>query len=170
MKLERKALVHFLDSTFNNVLSSADWFKVGIDMEELNVSLNPDVESKKNIWGESRVTDNGYEPSIDADPYYANPDEKIYPKIRDIAMERVVGDKCKTLILEVIVEDTEATNCLAFVEEVIVKPQSYGGGVSGINIPYKIDFNGDRKKGYVSKVSLDEKKPEFKAGAMPSQP
>lgn len=168
MKLARKALVHFLDSSFANTLASATWFKVGIDMEELSVSLNPDTESIKNIWGESRVTDNGYEPSIDADPYYANPDETIYPKIRDIAMDRLTGDECKTLILEVIVEDTEATNHLAYVEEVIVKPQSYGGGTAGVNIPYNLSFNGGRKKGYVTATSLTSGNPTFTEGAIPS--
>jgi hypothetical protein len=168
MKLERKALVHFLDSSFKNIAASATWFKVGIDMEELSVSLNPDTESTKNIWGESRVTDNGYEPSIDADPYYANPDEPLYPKLREIAMDRLVGDKCKTLILEVIVDDTDATNHLAYIEEVIVKPQSYGGGTSGVNIPYNVAFNGGRKKGYVTKVSLDAKEPKFTEGDIPS--
>lgn len=170
MKLERKALIHFLDSSFKTVPASADWFKVGIDMEELSVSLNPDVESKKNIWGESRVEDNGYEPSIDADPYYANPDEPLYPKLRDIAMKRIIGDGCKTLILEVIVEDTKATNCLAYVEEVIVKPQSYGGGTSGINIPYNVSFNGGRKEGYVTMASVNDGDPVFTEGAMPTTP
>lgn len=168
MKLSRKALVHFLDSSFGSVPASATWFKVGIDMEELSVSLNPDTESTKNIWGESRVTDNGYEPSIDADPYYANPDEPLYPKLRDIAMDRLTGDECKTLILEVIVDDTDAANHLAYVEEVIVKPQSYGGGTSGVNIPYNVAFNGSRKKGYVTKTSLDSGSPTFTEGTIPS--
>lgn len=170
MKLARKALVHFLDSSFKNSPSTAEWFKVGIDMEELSVSLNPDTESSKNIWGESRVTDNGYEPSIDADPYYANPDEPLYPKLRDIAMDRLTGDDCKTLILEVIVDDTEAANHLAYVEEVIVKPQSYGGGTAGVNIPYNVAFNGGRKKGYVTKTSLDAGNPTFTEGTMPTEP
>lgn len=170
MKLARKALVHFLDSSFANAVASAAWFKVGIDMEELSVSLNPDTESSKNIWGESRVTDNGYEPSIDADPYYANPDEPLYPKLRDIAMDRLTGDECKTLILEVIVEDTEDENHLAYVEEVIVKPQSYGGGTSGVNIPYNVSFNGGRKKGYVTKTSLDAGTPTFTEGTLPTGP
>ncbi|WP_143322565.1 hypothetical protein [Clostridium sp. HBUAS56010] len=168
MKLARKALVHFLDSSFKNAPATAEWFKVGIDMEELAVSLNPDTESSKNIWGESRVTDNGYEPSIDADPYYANPDEPLYPKLRDIAMDRLTGDDCKTLILEVIVDDDEDANHLAYVEEVIVKPQSYGGGTAGVNIPYNVAFNGGRKKGYVTKTSIDAKKPEFTEGEIPA--
>ena len=42
-------------------------------MDEFTIELNPDVEVVKNIWDETSVQDNGYEPSADADPYYANP-------------------------------------------------------------------------------------------------
>ncbi|MFR5148171.1 MAG: hypothetical protein ACLTER_00315 [Ruminococcus sp.] len=41
---------------------------------------------------------------MSADPFYADPASKLYPKIREIAMGRLKGDACKTLMLEVIVE------------------------------------------------------------------
>ena len=47
--------------------------------------------------------------------------KKLYPKIRDIALGQLKGDDCKTLMLEVIVEDTAAENHLAYVQEVLVK-------------------------------------------------
>lgn len=47
-------------------------------------------------------------------------------------MGRLKGDACKTLMLEVIVEDTEAVKHLAYAQEVLVKPQSYGGGAEGV--------------------------------------
>lgn len=167
-KLAREALGHYLDSTFANVAATAVWSIIGVDIEDLSVNLNPDVQSIKNVLGESRVTDNGYEPTMDADPYYANPGEAIYPKLRDIALGRKKGDDCKTLILEVIVEDTADTNHLAYIEEVIVKPQSYGGANGGINIPFNVAFNGNRKKGYVSATSLAAKAPVFTAGEIPT--
>ena len=71
--------------------------------------MNPDTEQKKNILGETKTVDKGYEPSMDADPYYADPTKKIYPKVRSIALDRLKGDQCNTLMLEVIIEDTEAT-------------------------------------------------------------
>lgn len=120
----------------------------------MSVDLNPDTETKKNILGQTKTTDNGYEPSMDADTYYANPDKKLYPKIRDIAMKRLKGADCKTLMLEVLVEDTSAENHLAYVEEVMVKPQSYGGDTSGVNIPFKVSSDGKRTEGYVSATSL----------------
>ena len=150
MKLEREALMHFLDSTFNNSESSPSWFLIGKDIEEMSVELNPDTETTKNILGETTVKDNGYEPSMSADPYYANPDDSIYEKLRDIAMNRKKGDSCKTRLLEVIVENTSDSSHKAWIEDVIVKPQSYGGDTAGVAIPFDILFNGNRQEGTVT--------------------
>lgn len=166
MKLNREAMRHYLDSTFGNVASSANWVILGDDIEEMSVELNSDTETTKTILGQTKTKDNGYEPSMDADPFYADPDNKLYPKIRDIALQQLKGDECKTLMLEVIVEDTEAENHLAFTQEVIVKPQSYGGDTSGVNIPFNVSFNGKRTKGYVSAATLAEN-PTFTEGEIP---
>lgn len=167
MKLERKALIQFLNSKFNSTLANADWFKVGRDNDELTTELNPDVSVGKNVWGENVVEDNGYEPSLDTDPFYARTEDSIYTTIRDIAMDRKTGDECKTQMLEVIVEDTDAANHLAYVEDVIVKPQSYGGGTSGVNIPFNVSFDGNREKGY---VTLTDGVPKFTKGNIPNTP
>ena len=70
-------------------------------------------------------------------------------------------------MLEVIVEDTAATNHLAYVREVIVKPQSYGGDTAGLNIPFAVSEDGKFTKGYVSAASLKTGTPEFNEGAAP---
>lgn len=147
MKLERKALAHYLDSNFGK--EAPAWFLIGSDLEELSVELNPDIESVENILGETSVRDNGYEPSTTVDPYYANPTDSIYAPIRDIALERKKGDSCKTKILEVLIEETAADSHLAFQEDVIVKPTSYGGGVEGVAIPFDVHFAGNRVNGTV---------------------
>ena len=159
-KLERKAYLTYLDASFGG--ETPIWFLVGKDIEDMSVELNPDTESKENILGETTTVDNGYAPSLDADPYYANPDDAIYEKIKDIAMNRLKGDKCKTKVLEVIMEDTSAAAHEAWIEDVIVKPQSYGGGNQGFNIPYNVSFDGNREKGT---ASITKKVPTFTAAA-----
>lgn len=154
-KLARKALAHYIDSTFSGS-GSPNWFLIGKDIEEMSVELNPDTESKENILGETSVTDNGYEVSMSADPYYANPDDAIYAKIEDIAMNRLKGDSCKTTILEVIINGDSPYK--AWTEDVLIKPQSYGGDTSGIQIPFDILFDGNRKEGT---VTIDNKVPTF---------
>lgn len=164
MKLTRGAYRTFLDSTFGGT-GGPDWWRIGKDMEEMSVEMNPDVSSVKNIWDETSAQDNGYEPSIEADPYYANPDDSVYPKLRDISMNRLKGDACKTKILEVIIEDTDATNHRAWTEDVIAKVSSYGGDTAGFAMPFTITFDGNRKEGY---VTITDGKPAFTEGAMPA--
>lgn len=151
MKLAREALMHYIDSSFGT--GTATWFLIGKDIDDMSVELNPDTETTKNILGETTVKDNGYEPSMSADPYYANPEDSIYEKLVDIAMNRLKGDKCKTQILEVIIKDTAETTHQAWVEDVIVKPQSYGGDTSGVSIPFDVLFDGNRKEGTVTIAS-----------------
>lgn len=151
MKLDRKAYAIYINSNFGTE-GTPKWFLIGKDIEDLSVELNPDIESVKNILGETSTKDNGYEPSLSVEPYYANPSDDIYPKIKDIAMKRLKGDECKTQILEVIIEDTEAAAHEAYIEDIIVKPTSYGGDTAGFAIPFDIHFNGNRKAGTVAIV------------------
>lgn len=167
MKLEREAYMLYIDSTFKRVTESASWVLIGDDIEEMSTELNPDTETVKNILGQTKTKDNGYEPSTDADPFYADTTNALYKPLRDIAFERKKGDACKTLSMEVIVEDTEAENHLAYVQEVIVKPQSYGGDTAGFNIPFSISEDGKRTKGYVTAESIKSGSPEFAEGEIP---
>lgn len=147
-KLERKALAHFVDAGMGK--GSKNWFLLGKDIEELSVDLSPDVETKENILGETAVTDNGYEVTIEADPYYANPEDSIYEPLLDIAMNRKKGGACKTQYLEVIIEDTSDPKHKAWIEDCSIKPNSYGGDTSGLAIPFTIYPDGNRKQGTVT--------------------
>lgn len=170
MKLAREAFKSYLDSEFNKKVadaSKAKWEILGDDIDEMTVDLQHDTEQKKNILGQTKTNDNGYSPTMSADPFYADPEKKIYPKVRDIAYGRLKGDLCKTLLLEVTVEDTDAPNHLAYVREIMVDVQSYGGGTEGHNFPFKLNEDGASVKGYVSAESLMTGNPTFTAGEIP---
>ncbi len=151
-RLERSALAHYLDTNFNTTSESPAWFLIGKHVADMSVNLNPQSETVKNILDQTSVIDNGYEPGIDVDTYYADPsDGAFYEKMKDIAMNRLTGDACKTYLLEVLIDKTTGAYD-AWMEEVIVKPQSYGGAQGGVRIPYNIKFNGNRRKGTVTIV------------------
>ena len=57
-KIARKYMAHFLDSTFGGQTPS--WYRIGEDLEEYSVGMNPDTEVKKNILGNTTFTHNGY--------------------------------------------------------------------------------------------------------------
>lgn len=160
MKLTRGAHRLYIDANFGT--GTPEWFRIGKDMDSMSIELNPDVAVVKNILDETSVQHNGYEPSADADPYYANPEDSIYPQLRNIAMNRLKGDECKTSVLEVIVEDTDDTAHIAWKQDVIIAVNNYGGDTSGFQIPFSVHFEGERTQGT---VTLSNKIPTFTAGS-----
>ncbi len=164
-KLKRSYLMHYIDASFGG--ESPKWFLIGKDIGDLSMELNPEAD-EKNIL--DQTIDNGYAPTLGIETYYANTNDEIYDKIKDIAMNRLTGESCRTKILEVLVDNTatiDSTNTIsgasAWVEDCFVKPQSYGGAGgnnSGINIPYNISLEGNRQKGT---VTITDKKPTFVA-------
>lgn len=165
-KLNREALAHYLDTAWNKKVADASKavFEIlGDDIEEMSVEMNPDTSQMKNILGQTKTTDNGFTPSMSADPWYANTESGLYDHMRDIVMEHISGDGRKTLMLEVIVEDTEAETHTAYVREVKVTPTSYGGGTEGVNIPFTVDFDGAFVKGTVTAESVKAGAPVFAA-------
>ena len=165
-KLNREALAHYLDTVWNKKVADASKavFEIlGEDIEEMSVEMNPETEQRKNILGQTKTIDSGFTPTMSADPWYANTESKLYPHMKDIVFEQLKGDERKTLMLEVIVEDTEAETHLAYVREVKVTPTSYGGGTEGFNIPFTVDFDGAYAKGTVTAESVKAGAPVFTA-------
>ena len=143
-KLKRSQLIHYIDASFGG--NTPVWFKIGKHASDMSVNLNPTTETIKNIWDETVTNDNGYEPSIEGVTYNADTGDAIYEKLKDISMNRLTGDDCKTKILEVVI-DIVGTTFSAWQEDCIVKPQSYGGPQGGVSIPYNISFDGNRIEG-----------------------
>ena len=151
MKAERKYLAHYLDSAFDMNYTTAAYVRLGKDLEEFSVELNPDVETAKNILGENSVKHNGYEASSTADPVYYEYDDALTEKVMEIAMLRKTGDECKTSYVEVLLKpgegDAEPTVVRAVREDVYVIPTSYGGDTSGVQVPFEVRFAGNRVEG-----------------------
>lgn len=159
-KLKRSAHLFFIDASFGG--ETPEWFLVGKDVEDMSIELNPDTETTKNILDETSVNDNGYEPSIDVDTYYANPsDGTFYNKIKNIAMNRLTGEACITKCLEVLIDKTTGAYD-AWQEDCMIKPQSYGGAQGGVRIPYQVMFCGNRTKGT---ATVTARVPTFTADA-----
>lgn len=158
-KLKRSYLLHYIDASFGG--ATPEWFLIGKHISDMSVNLNPSTEVIKNILDETVTNDNGYEPSIEANTYFADTNDAIYPKIKDISMNRLTGDACKTKVLEVII-DTDGATHDAWQEDCIIKPQSYGGAQGGVNIPYNINFDGNRKQGT---ATITDRVPTFKPAA-----
>lgn len=150
-KAERKYLAHYLDAAFDTSYASTNYVRLGKDLEEFSVVLNPDVENKKNILGESSTVHNGYEVSANAEPFYYDYDDELSQKVMDIALARSTADACKTSYVEVVLKPGEdgaaPTVVTAWREDVLIIPTSYGGDTSGIQVPFSLHFDGNRVDG-----------------------
>lgn len=140
-KIERKWLAHYIDAGFGG---TANWVRIGKDLEEYNIEMNPDLETKKNILGESSTQVKGYEPQATPDTYYAYEGDPLYKQLFKIVNERSTGSDCVTKVLDVLL-DSDYTVVDAHIEDAIVVPTSIGGGTEGLNIPFEVHYNGNRK-------------------------
>ena len=154
-KAERKYLAHYIDANplgdpATAVTDTTNYIRIGKDLEEYNENLNPYATSNKNILGENNVTHNGYDVSSDVDPFYVYLDdstpEALSGKLMDIANNRRTGKGCKTTKVDVLV-DSEGTVIWAYREDVYIVPNSVGGDISGVQVPFTIYNDGSRVKG-----------------------
>lgn len=147
-KIARKYMAHFIDSGSLCNGKAEGYERLGKDLEEYNVELNPDTETSKNIIGQTNFKHNGYEVSSEVDTYYAEADSVLSQKLQDIADNRYNDDNCKTKAVEVHMWKEPTTGAYeAYQQECYVVPTSYGGDTSGYQIPFTVNYVGDRVKG-----------------------
>lgn len=152
MKAERKYLAHYLDGNFDLTYADTNYIRIGKDLEEFSIELSPNIFSKANILGENSVLHTGYETTASADPVYYEYGDELTEKIMEIAMLRKAGDSCKTSYVEVLLKpgeiSTQAPTVIRAVrEDVLLIPSSYGGDTAGVQIPFTVNFNGNRVEG-----------------------
>ena len=148
-RVARKYMAHYIDSAFATSGGTPSYYRIGKELEEYTVDMNPDTEVVKNILGDSTFRHNGYEPSADSDPYYANTEDPLFPKLQSFIDELVTDDRMKTTAIEVHLWDEGLTSgsYVAYKQECYVVPTSYGGDTSGYQIPFSVNYVGSKTKG-----------------------
>ena len=152
MRTARKLLVHYVDAAFDMTYENTDYQKLGQDLESLDVELNPQVETVRNIWGETSVVFSGYEPSTSVETFYHDAAKALEEKVIELAMARKYGDVCKTSYVEALYKEGDTENdppvlIRAFREDILVVPTTYGGDVNGVQSPFDIQYSGNRVAG-----------------------
>ena len=142
-------MAHFIDSALPGAGEPA-YVRLGTDLEEFNVEMNANVETKNNIIGDTSVTLDSYQPQASADPYYAVVGDSLFERLQDIVDERQTLDDLKATVVEVHLWDEiseAAGSFVAYREEVIIEVSSYGGDTTGYQIPFNVHHTGNRVKG-----------------------
>lgn len=117
------------------------WEAIGKDNDDLSKELNPDTEKSKNVLGESTFKHSGYEPEVDVDPYYMDPDRAMYEKMLTNALEEKYGEEdCLGKFAEAFFtsadKEKRTMTGYCFVRDAWFVPKSVGGDTSGYAIPY----------------------------------
>ena len=145
-KIERKYLAHFINTTENG--GEAVYERLGKDLEEFSPELAAQVDTKKNILGETSVLISSYEKTASVEPYYAEEGSGLFDRLQNIIDNGLVLDALKTDVVEVkLWEAAEGNVYSAIREEAYIEVTSYGGDTTGYQIPFTLHFTGNKVKG-----------------------
>ena len=145
-KIERKYLAHYINAAKG--AEAASYERLGKDLEEFSPELAAQVDTKKNILGETSVLISSYEKTGAVEPYYAESGSTLFTRLQDIIDNNRVLDEVKADVVEVkLWEENEDGNYPAIREEVYIEVTSYGGDTTGYQIPFTLHFTGNKVKG-----------------------
>ena len=145
-KIERKYLAHFINASAPG--EDTVYERLGKDLEEYSPELSAEVETKKNILGETSILISSYEKTVSVEPYYAEKDSALFARLQAIIDGGLVLDDLKTDVVEVKLWETAASGAYpAFREEAYIEVTSYGGDTTGYQIPFTLHYTGVKVSG-----------------------
>lgn len=144
-KIERKYLAHYINTA---VSGDAAYERLGKDLEEFSPELSAQVDTKKNILGETSILISSYEKTASVEPYYAETGDRLFDRLQAIIDDGLVLDQLKTDVVEVkLWENPQDRVYQAIREDAYIEVSSYGGDTSGYQIPFTLHFTGNKVKG-----------------------
>ena len=144
-KIERKYLAHFINTAENG---EAVYERLGKDLEEFSPELAAQVDTKRNILGETAIVISGYEKTGAVEPFYAEEGSGLFQRLQNIVDGNLVLDQLKTDVVEVkLWKSEDGTSYPAIREEAYIEVVSYGGDTTGYQIPFKLHYTGKKTFG-----------------------
>lgn len=145
-KIKRMLMAHFIDTDATQL--TPNYVRLGDDLEEFSVEMNANVETKKNILGNTTTSIDGYEPQASVEPYYAKIGDALFNRLQKIFDERLTLDDLITHVLDVHLWEEVSTGVfVAYREDAIIEVVSGGGDTTGYQIPFNVHLTGNRVKG-----------------------
>ena len=146
-KIERKYLAHYINAAAVGA-EEASYERLGKDLEEFSPELSAQVDTKKNILGETSILISSYEKTGSVEPYYAEEGSSLFARLQDIIDNGLVLDALKTDVVEVKLWENVGEGVYpAIREEAYIEVTSYGGDTTGYQIPFTLHFTGNKVKG-----------------------
>jgi len=144
-KITRKELLTYIDATPS---ATATYYVLGTDIEEQNVDMNYEVESKTNILGEASINITNGIKTTTIDPYIAESGTDLHDFLQDIIDNKKELDDLITTIVEVKKWETPTSDSYpAIRKQVKIEITAYGGDTEGYKIPFNLHFTGTQSVG-----------------------
>ena len=138
-KIERKYMAHFLNGAKPG--EEAVYERLGQDLEEFAPEMSAQVETKKNILGESSVVISGYEKTAAVEPFYAQAGSTLFNRLQEIIDGDLVLDDLKADVVDVKLWDEDENGAYPAVKETVyLEVTSYGGDTT-------LHYTGEKVKG-----------------------
>ena len=146
-KIARKYLVHYINAA-EPAAETPVYERLGKDLEEYSPELAAQIESKKNILGESSILITGYEKTAAVEPFYAEEGSALFQRLQAIVDGNLVLDDLNTDVVDVkLWEAAEGGAYPAVKEKAFIEVTSYGGDTTGYQIPFTLHFTGNKVAG-----------------------
>ena len=146
-KIERKYLAHFINAAAPSA-EAASYERLGKDLEEYSPELSAQVDTKKNILGETSILISSYEKTGSVEPFYAEKGSALFERLQAIIDYGLVLDELNTDVVEVKMWETAQSEAYpAIKEEAYIEVTSYGGDTTGYQIPFTLHYTGVKTKG-----------------------
>lgn len=131
--------------------STPEWELIGDKVEEMSLEMNPNVETVTDITGNTSTTLDKYEVQTSVSPMRAKKESKLFNILYEIVKEeKTLSDVERTFLCVNVFDkngDGEAATYAAWTQKGVVAVQSYGGGTSGLDIPFNIHWTGKKTHG-----------------------
>ena len=147
-KIERKYLAHFINTAAPAAPAAEPVYeRLGKDLEEYSPELAAEVETKENIIGETTVSIHGYKKTGSVEPFYADKNSALFPRLQAIIDDSLILDDLMTDVVEVKLWEGEGTSYPAIKEVAYIEVSRYGGDNTGYQIPFTLHYTGIKTKG-----------------------
>lgn len=148
-KIQRKYMAHYINTAWNS--QNGSYERLGQDLEEFSAEMSAQVQTKKNILGETSVMISGYEKTAAVETFYAQQESDLFQCLQEIIDGNLVLDDLKTDIVEVKLWESDIDggpkDYMAVKETVYIEVTSYGGDTTGYQIPFTIHYTGEKVNG-----------------------
>ncbi len=145
-KIDRKYLAHYINTAEG--AAEAVYERLGKDLEEFSPELSAQVETKRNILGQTSVYISGYEKTAQVETYYAEAGSALFARLQKIVDSDLILDDLQTQVVEVkLWEQSEGGSFPAVMEQAYIEVNSYGGDTTGYQIPFTLHYTGEKVSG-----------------------